>query len=276
LHLPAGSSLLDRARAIAIQARLLMSWQVIPESRPREAAARFARKGEARASGEVTRARPVVSAPVPSPILDAASVQPVAPTPVASQPPVRPVEAPAVYYASRSESQSTDRPAEVRSDIKPSMPPANDGPVPSVVAHVEAKTETASEGPAAQPSVSKGRLVVADLAAKRTFGLKRQWPWIPTAMGSGAAAAAGICALISRGHYNALSDRAQTYDSAVSHKAAGESWQTAALVLSGVAVVGLGTGLIGFATRPPAGPTVSAVASPMPGGGMIAIAGNFQ
>jgi hypothetical protein len=118
-------------------------------------------------------------------------------------------------------------------------------------------------------------LSVADIAVKPTSVPRRQWPWIPTAIGTGAAVAAGICAFIAHGHYNALSDRAQSLGSARAHKSAGEGWQTAGLVLAGAAVVGLGTGMIGFATRSPDGSTVRAVASPMTGGGMIGIAGDF-
>jgi hypothetical protein len=81
--------------------------------------------------------------------------------------------------------------------------------------------------------------------------------------------------VVARGHYNALSDTTQPYGSAQAHKSAGENWQTASLVLSGVAVVGVGTGIIGFSTHSSGGSSVTTLASPVPGGGVIAIAGDF-
>jgi hypothetical protein len=103
----------------------------------------------------------------------------------------------------------------------------------------------------------------------------QRWPWIPTVIGSGAAVAAGICALLARNRYNALSDKSQPYDSASALKSEGENYQVASIVLSGVAVAGVATGVIGFATRSPARPTVAALVTPVPGGGMITVAGEL-
>jgi hypothetical protein len=81
--------------------------------------------------------------------------------------------------------------------------------------------------------------------------------------------------VVALGHYNALSDRTQSYNSAQAHKSAGESWQTASWVLSGVAAVGLATGIVGFSTRSSGGSSVTTMASPVPGGGVFTVAGNF-
>ena len=67
---------------------------------------------------------------------------------------------------------------------------------------------------------------------------------------------AGICAVVARERYNALSDKSQPYQTAVGLKAAGQNWQLASIVLSGAAVVGLATGLIGFISRSSESPTV--------------------
>jgi hypothetical protein len=75
--------------------------------------------------------------------------------------------------------------------------------------------------------------------------------------------------------YDALADRTRDYRSAKSLKSEGERWQLASFILSGAAVVGIGTGIVGFATRPADRPSLTAVAAPLPDGGMLAIAGAF-
>jgi hypothetical protein len=50
----------------------------------------------------------------------------------------------------------------------------------------------------------------AEVASVRLEPHEKQWPWIPTIVGSGAAVAAGICAVVARDRYNALSDKTQT------------------------------------------------------------------
>jgi hypothetical protein len=114
-----------------------------------------------------------------------------------------------------------------------------------------------------------------EVAAVSLEPQKRQWPWIPTILGSGAAVAAGICAIVSRDRYNALSDRSQPYQTAQALKAEGQNWQIASFVLSGVALAGVTTGLIGFLMRSPERASLSAIAAPMPGGAMLAIAGEW-
>ena len=87
--------------------------------------------------------------------------------------------------------------------------------------------------------------------------------------------AAGICAVVARDRYNGLEDKRQSYASAHALKSQGESWQLAGFVLAGVAVVGIGTGIVGFSTRSSGSPSVAAVVSPVPGGGMVAVAGDL-
>ena len=80
---------------------------------------------------------------------------------------------------------------------------------------------------------------------------------------------------IARKDYNDLSDKRRSFREATDLKSSGERWQLASFILTGVAVAGVGTGLVGFATRSPAGPSVSAMAAPLPGGGMLAISGGL-
>ena len=123
----------------------------------------------------------------------------------------------------------------------------------------------------ARPQVAQTEEVASAVLAPD----KRQWPWIPTIVGSGAAVAAGICAIVARDRYNALSDRSQPYQAAQALKSEGQNWQVASFVLSGAAVAGLTTGLLGFATRSSETSSLSASAAPIPGGGMIAVVGDW-
>ena len=271
LHLPAGSQLFDRARAIAIQARLLMTWQNPSESKAKDVATRPAPRIEARASDarlSEVRASTHASSPAPSsssPKVDsvpylsarreplpplAANPVPVASSPPSSlspfvvEPPPKPVEPSLVSYTARGDGKPAPRPAKL---------PEED------------RTEATRRRPTDDVAT-----VQATLAPSSP-----RWPWIPTAIGAGAAVAAGICASISRGHYNALADKGQPIANARSEKSAGERWQTASLILAGVAVVGVGAGLVGFSLRSSDGGQVTALATPIPGGGMVAIAGNI-
>jgi ABC-type Fe3+-siderophore transport system permease subunit len=119
----------------------------------------------------------------------------------------------------------------------------------------------------------------AEVAAVSLGPQKKQWPWIPTVVGSSAAIAAGICAVVARDRYNTLADRSQPFQSAQAVKGEGQKWQVASFVLSGVAVASLTTALVGFVTRSSVQSSerssMSAVATPIPGGGMVAVAGDW-
>lgn len=294
LHLPAGSPLFDKARAIAIQARLLMTWNDTPESKPKVAAAHPPARSETKtAEVKASETGPSGWAPRPSPWPAAApkpdSVpylatrrEPSAP-PVPASAPVASVPAPVATpmggpsasrppeglpsYTSRSDGKPVPRPAEAQSSAR------GDGKTTAIAdAPPVARTPTASPESRAEAA---GRLA-SDVTVRPTLEpSKPRWPWIPTAVGAGAAVAAGICAGISRSHYNALADREQSLDSARSEKSAGENWQTASWVLAGVAALGVGAGAVGFVTRSSNAGPLTAVATPVPGGGMVALAGSM-
>ncbi len=242
LHFPAGSPLFDRARAIAIQARLLVSWETSPDS---------SRVGSPPASpAAYHRGRvwePSQGSHLKNPV-DRAST--------------RKIERKTLVGRSLAEPQVAT--------VEPTPPPAGEselasGPPPEPV-------------PAQIPTPVPSRPQRATSAEVSTVSIappKPRWPWIPTVIGSGAAVGAGICAIVARDRYDALSDKSRPYQTAQALKAEGQSWQVASLVLSGVAVVGLTTGLIGFVTRSPKPASVAALAAPIPGGGMIAIAGDL-
>ena len=102
-----------------------------------------------------------------------------------------------------------------------------------------------------------------------------RWPWIPFTVGAGAAVGATLCALAAQRRYDALSDRTRSYSQAVSLKQQGESWQTAAFIASGVAVVGLGIGIWGFAASTKAANSFAPTVAVIPGGAMLAMTGGL-
>jgi hypothetical protein len=261
LRLPAGSPLFDRARAIAIQARLLVTWDTSSEGRARDAALRASpRKPEvtaaaARVAVTPDPARVEPAAPPPAPVYE--------PLPAAE--PVLAREPPAtVERRADAAPVAPPKPAD-RASAKPTPPAPRAEPKP--LARVDTPKAEISPPEARQPPPAG----VSQAKATPPSPPKPQWPWIPTAIGGGAAIAAGICALAARNRYNALSDKRLVYDSATALKSEGESWQLASFVLGGAAAVGLGVGIVGFATRSP----VTAVAAPLPGGGMIAVGGDL-
>jgi hypothetical protein len=271
LRLPAGSLLFDRARAIAIQARMLVTWKADPEAKP--VVARRLGKTETKAAvEEPPEARLSVAGVAPDPAStrtrEAApgveSASPLPPTPGVEQPVVPPTQAAPSTNRGRdllaggaSETSPVDRMAARPAD-RPAAEPTRRSEALASPARPEAKA-----GPA------------LDLSAARTAASRPRWPWIPTAVGAGAAVAAGICAAVARDRYNGLSDKGQSYDSARALKSQGENWQLASFVLAGVAVAGLGTGIVGFSTRSSGSPSVAALVSPVRGGGMVALAGDL-
>ena len=272
LHLPVTSSLLDWARAIAIQARLLVPWQKAPESKDKDNAkelvARPVRRPEKRGKrDEVAPAHDLPSTPTaaialvptsePLPALEASAFRDLAPSPsVIERPNPKGVASPPL------ERQAPPASDVSRSDSKP-------------VSHPDAR-KPQERAALALPRGQTGSSPAADLGAARAAEPEHRWPWIPTAIGAGAAAAAGVCALVALGDHNALSDRNQSYASAQAHKSAGENWQTASWVLSGVAAVSLATGIVGFSMRSSGGSAVTTMASPARGGGVFIVAGNFR
>jgi hypothetical protein len=232
------SSLFDRARAVAIQARSLVTWESSPNSKAKEAVARQpARKPEPRGSVEITGR-----------VAPSAEPQPLALAPKEPEP--LPATLPEAARVPMPGPPAIPRP-DLAAALKPPSPPAR------------------PEHPLPQAELS-GKIRSSSLASKQ-----QRWPWIPIAVGSGAAIAAGICAIVARNRYDALSDKSRPFDQASALKTEGERWQIASYALTGAAVAGLATGLIGFVARGSEPPSVTASAAPIPGGGIIAFAGSL-
>ena len=251
LHFGAGSPLFDRARAIAIHARLLITWETSPDAKAKDVVVRqSARKSEPR--------EPVDHFDIPAQ--------------VAEPPPVDP------QFGKESEPAVAIKPEPVLAQV-PVSPPAPERnvdakPAPAVSDAEQAEAISASQPPGtAHPPAQLAKSV--EIRSSNLTPPPRRWPWIPTALGSGAAIAAGICAIVARNRYSALSDKSRPYDQAIALKMEGERWQAASYVFSGVAVAGLATGLIGFVARPSKRLPMAALATPIPGGGMIALTGDL-
>ena len=257
LDLSSGTQLLDRARAIAIHARLLVVRSSGAQRREPEVAALPTRKGRAAPAGDKSKAQaaavPVAQESTP---VTVSEPLPVAPAPEPPPPLVQPDTTPQAMRAPTSQGVTK----------APTRSPEAKRPMLSEAKTAKDRSPTRRDAAEAAPAQ-------ADLTALPAQQIsKPQWPWIPTAIGAGAAIGAGICALLARQKYNGLSDRNQPLDSARSLKSSGESWQTAAIVLSGVAAAGLGVGIAGFATRSSGGTSVKAAVSPIPSGGMAVMA----
>jgi hypothetical protein len=258
LRLPPTSGLFDQARAIAIQARLLVTWETNPESKTKEVATRApVRRNDATPSERAARL-PEGTRFEPS---AAWSGEPAVAPSSALEPPASP----------RSEPLALERPVATASVAPVEKPVAEAArPEPRSEPRPETRTEPRRE-PKPEARTEAGSDQRIDLGAARVSPAKSRWPWIPTAIGAAAAMAAGVCALAARDRYDALSDNRITFASAAAIKTEGERWQIASFVLAGAAVVGLGTGVVGFATRSP----VVAVVAPVRGGGMIALSGEL-
>lgn len=258
LDLSTGNRLLDRARAIAIHARLLTDRPAASEAKGLETVAPPTRKPEVRAASARDKSK-AQATPVPvareSPVTVPEPL-PVAPASAAPLPPAQPAARPESIrvQVSRGETAAPSRDSEAKRPVA-----------------AESKNE--KDRAPTRRDVAEGAPARADLIASPAHEMsKPQWPWLPTAIGAGAAIGAGICAFMARQKYDGLSDRNQSLDSARSLKSSGERWQTAAIVLSGAAAAGLGVGIAGFAMRSSGGHTVKAAVSPSPGGGMAMMA----
>jgi hypothetical protein len=259
LRLPQGSLLFDRARAIAIQTRLLVTWDSDPPSRA--VAARPSRRLRPTAQADQPpESRPQTATAPPSLPQDSELLPDV---PAASAESAAPV--PPLVRAAQGDSEPAPRKVEAKTENLVNQEPAARAE-DSIVRREDALAKSRRRAKV-KPSI--------DLSTAATEPPPHRWPWIPTAIGAGAAIGAGICAMVARDRYNALSDKNQPYDNARTLKSQGEGWQVAAFVLGGVAAAGLATGIVGFSMRPTAGSSLSASVSPVPGGGMIAVAGDL-
>jgi hypothetical protein len=251
IRFPNNSPLFDRARAIAIQARLLVKAEPVQDSSGKEIADRPAprkhRPAEARIESTPPKAAIAAqtlskeSFPDPAVKIEPAR-DPVSIATTLSPPPPLPAE---TTPMARKDDRAEKDPTEER--IKPAKPLTTTKPRPL-------------------PTLADA------IAIKQVEPAKPQWPWIPTTLGVAAALGAGVCVAIARDRYNALSDKTRPYKQARELKNQGENWQNAAFVAAGVAAVGLTVGIVGFATRSPEKHTLAATALPIQGGGMIALA----
>jgi hypothetical protein len=254
LHFSADSPLFDRARAISIQTRLLVTWDHAPLAKAKEARVRRAPETPAGAPVVVGAKPPSESTPStfdPSDIL---------PTPSSPKP--------ATAIASPA-SHPTPNPPEVAEAAVLAAPR------PALPMPREKKAELAGAKPVEREpefEVVK-RQPRSDVEIREEHAVHNRWPWIPTLIGAGAAVGTGICAYAARRRYNDLSNKKLAYGQAEDIRDAGKNWQTASLVFAGVAATGLTIGLIGFFSEPEQEPRV--VISPAVGGGMIALVGGL-
>jgi hypothetical protein len=116
-------------------------------------------------------------------------------------------------------------------------------------------------------------LPAPETVAQASKATSPHWPWIPTAVGAGAAVAAGLCLLVAKSRYDAMADRSKLHVEIIELKNEGEAWQTAAMVTSGVAVIGLATGIVGFATAGSRKSAITPTATVLRGGGLVALTG---
>lgn len=232
LALSSESRLLDRARAIAIHARLLVGR---PNSEGK--AARSTRKPQVKTA----------TAPAPeSPPTALVPAEPDQPARVADDGPmVNPAPSSPMEGKARAEATRPER---------------------------ETKAAEQKEAAAGRPNPDRAPARTGIVASPTTKPPEALWPWMATALGAGAAIGAGVCALVARQKYDDLSDRTQSMAKARSLKSSGENWQTAAFVLSGVAAAGLGVGIVGFASRSTSHARLNAAISPIPSGGMAWLA----
>jgi hypothetical protein len=245
------SPLFDRARAIAIQARLLVKWESNQDSRSKEPLERPVARRPKTGDGHSDAAHPDVAR-------SEVTLAPTRELPSLAPEPALPLAPPAALPAPRGSGTDANAATAARE------------------LHLAVKDPFEAER--SRPTVTKSQPIpLADEATtiRQAEERKPQWPWIPTAIGAAAAAGAGICAALARDRYNALPDQSRSYAQATALKHEGERWQIAAFVASGVAAVGLGVGVVGFATRSGEKLSVAAAASPIPGGGALTIAGDL-
>jgi hypothetical protein len=271
LRLSAGSSLFDRARAISIQARLLITWEAAPTAKAKE--------GHGRKPPNVAAAPVVPPAPAPvQPAPDSTSTfdrSEFLPDPPAPRPPVAIVPPPLrTADATASSVPAAPRPTPPPPRETASAVPAAPRPAPPPPREAVEKKGLALVKPAGkEPLRESAKSSRADVEIREENPVGNRWPWIPTLIGAGAAVGAGICAYTARKRYDSLSDKKLAYDRAVGIRDEGKNWQTASFVFAGVAAAGLTAGLIGFLSELKGDARV--VLSPIVGGGMIALAGGL-
>jgi hypothetical protein len=154
------------------------------------------------------------------------------------------------------------------------------------------KEEGATQAPAAPPSSVNGSAKSAEskpdwekpapallprpeAIAQSSQAGSLHWPWIPTVVGASAAIATGLCLLMAQRRYDAMADKSRLHVEIIELKNEGEAWQTAAIVTSSVALIGLATGIVGFATAGSRNSAITPTATVLNGGGMVALTGTL-
>jgi hypothetical protein len=232
LTFDAETTLFERVRAIAIQARLLVTWESTTEATRKEQKNRpGGRPPEARADGDtVSRAEKsseAAAVPNEDKLREPARREEVA------------TRAPAASLSSAS--KSTESVA---------AKPDSKKPAPIFLPRPEAVAQSSQAG-------------------------SLRWPWIPTVVGASAAIATGLCLLMAQRRYDAMADKSRLHVEIIELKNEGEAWQTAAIVASSVALIGLATGIVGFATAGSRNSTITPTATVLSGGGMVALTGRL-
>jgi hypothetical protein len=262
LSLGGTSPLFDRARAIAIQARLLVRGE--PVARPSESSGRPApRKGPA-------KPEPDLPAEV-GPALAGLSPAETRPAPESPREPVATAAGPLTQ-------PSAAPPPAAR---RPTPPAAAPPPIPAPTLAEESPPvrrptkEEKRQSPAREPEKATEDSLDDAVYIRKAEPTSARWPWIPLTIGVGAAVGASLCALVAQNRYESLADRSRPYDRAVALKQEGENWQVAAFIASGVAVAGLGVGIWGFATSKPTTNSLTPTVAVLPGGAMLAMTGGL-
>jgi hypothetical protein len=275
VDLPPDATLLERARALAIEARLLITWPLrlpAPTPPPEPAPSRpppepvVVRPEPPRAVPAPARTSPT-PAPLPTrPVVSQTPEIPERPAPVVSRTPAipeRPVVSPTPAIP--------ERPAPPPEPEAPAQEPAQAADAaPEVVSEIAVTTEPP------EPAVRKPLLPVPlpDTAIEAPVETpRRTWPWIPTVTAAVTGLAAGGCALAANSDYRALTDRTAKPEDAPRIRDEGKALQTASLVLGGVAVVAAVAATVGFALPTERGPTLQL--TPLPGGAGVSLAGSL-
>jgi hypothetical protein len=226
------TTLFERVRAIAIQARLLVKWEASPEAKRKEPRIRAeAHLPEARAVSD-TLAGAKKSGEVEAAPLEGDPREPAHNEESAARSPVDP-RAPAARSADR----------------------------------VEAKPDTKKPTRVLLPG--------AEVVAQSSEARYPHWPWLPTTVGASATVAAGLCLFMAKRRYDAMADRSRLHAEIIELQSEGEAWQTAAIVTSSVAVIGLATGIVGFVTGRSSKNTITPTAMVLSGGGLVALTGTL-
>jgi hypothetical protein len=232
LTFDAETTLFEKVRAIAIQARLLVKWETTPEVKREEPRNRTeVHSPEARAAGNavagVEKSSEVVTAP---------------------------------------------------SEGNPRKPAHNEKGAARSPVDTQVPAAGSAEKVEAKPDARKPARVLLpgpDIVAQSSEAGSPRWPWLPTAVGASAGVAAGLCLLMAKRRYDAMADKSRLHVEIIELQNEGKAWQTAAIVTSSVAVIGLTAGILGFVTAGSRKTTITPTATVLSGGGIVALTGTL-